>query len=1000
MPIHGPNQRFAALLAVLAALTGQSLAAQSLTAGGLIATISDDHGAPLKGVTVTIEHGGTAFRILETDRAGQVVVRSIPIGRYHVLAEQLGFQPVRALGASVVSGAVTSLRIRLIRRPPPINSVVEQPAEARIAASTTGETLDSHELSLFDRRRDVTDASRALSSVDAPRDGRDGFVASAGGLRPLFSRLMVDGVEETLLRHPGLPGDAASAPLWSRDGTAQALSSFFPQDVEFRPASGTLLSTTSERGSSAFRFRPYAAFSGAKLGGAHADNPGDSSATSLEAGVSVGGPIKGDTVTWFLRADYRQLEQPSADPFVVGSTNPASGILAAAQRLGGRDVAPWLAPTVRSWKGGSAVGRIDWRLGKRSELAMRAGAASWAEDNPQAGTEPVNGAGARLEARDLSTSVALSVSGDSWLSESRIGVRTAKRDWFGAALPFSGLVGEGFALGGAGTLPGLFKETALEVNEAVTIASGPHTFKIGGNAQRRSVTYDWMPGSAGRYEFGSASEFAAGRGSYYQAVRTGAAPDIKLTTLSFFLEDTWRATSALSLFAGVHFQKSALPTDAIGVSTIWRDASGVKNQLIPVRQKRFAPRGGFTYALGDAGRTLLRGEAGLLPGQYDLASFAEVVQYDGDVSVRRLTGALRWPRTGEASTAPFVGPSITFYGNNVRAPRTVKGELGLTHDLGHGTSFGVTGGYGHTDYLLRREDVNRSVAPLSTSSDGRSIWGSLEQYGALLTPGVGSNHRFREVDFAYGLTSTGYSDYYSATVNVDRRVLRGLQLLASYTYSKTTDNVIGQLSADPADRLSPFADGRGAADWDGGRSDLDIPHRIAATAEYRTAGSIPITVAARYRFRSGLPFTPGFQRGVDANGDGSSGNDPAFLANTISGMSELLGRESCLSAQAGAFAKRNSCREQGVHALDLRGEVGLPVGGARHVALTLDAFNVVGTETGLVDHAAVLVSPAGAITVDAGGRTVLPLVANTNFGKLLARRGEGRLLRVGIRVEN
>ncbi|MES2304395.1 MAG: carboxypeptidase regulatory-like domain-containing protein [Gemmatimonadota bacterium] len=990
--------RHVALFAVFSGLAAPSLAAQSLTAGGLVATVTDDRGTPLRGVSVTIEHRGTAFRILETDRAGQVNLRSIPVGHYNILAEQLGFQPIRAIDAAVVTGALTSVRFTLVRRPPPINSVTEQPANATITATTSGNALDADALRAFDRRRDLTDASRSFSTVDPPRDGRDGFVASAGGLGPRFSRLMVDGVEETLLRHPGLPGDAASAPLWSRDGIAQALVSFFPQDVEFRPAGGALLSATSARGDGRFRFHPYAAFSGAKLGGASADNPADSSATSLEAGLAMSGALKGDTATWFLRADYRQLEQPSADPLVAGTGDPIASLLTVAQTVGGRDVSAWLSPTVRSWKGGSALGRVDFRVGKSADISVRGGGASWTEENLQAGTEAVNGAGSKLAASDFSSSAALTLTGDDWVSESRVGVRSSKRDWTGASLPFTGIVNSGFAFGGASTLPGNFKESAFELNEAITFLSGKHTFKVGGNAQSRKSTYDWMPGSGGRYDFGSAADFAAGRGSYYQALRATAAPQISVTTLSLFVEDNWRASSRLQLSAGFRFQKSALPTDLIGESKIWGDASGLNNQLVPVRQKVVGPRGGFTLALDAANRTSLRGEAGLLPGQHDITTFAEVVQFDGDVSVRRATGALAWPKTGEPSAAPFVGPSIAFYGPDVRAPRTFKGELGLTHDLGGGTSFSITGGYGHTDYLLRREDINRSVAPLSTNSDGRSIWGTLEQYGALLTPTVGSNHRFREIDFAYGISSTGYSDYYAATLGFEHRVSRGLQLMASYTYSKTQDNVVGQLSADPADRLSPFADGRGAANWDAGRSDLDIPHRLVATAEYRSTGTNPIALSARYRFRSGLPFTPGFQRGVDANGDGATGNDPAFLGSSIAGMSELAGRESCLSGAG--FAKRNSCREKGVHGLDLRAEVGLPVGGARRVALTLDGFNVIATETGLVDHAAVLVNPTGTISTDGTGHTVLPLLANTNFGKLLVRRGEGRLLRVGIRVEN
>ena len=61
---------------------------------------------------------------------------------------------------------------------------------------------------------------------------------------------------------------------------------------------------------------------------------------------------------------------------------------------------------------------------------------------------------------------------------------------------------------------------------------------------------------------------------------------------------------------------------------------------------------------------------------------------------------------------------------------------------------------------------------------------------------------------------------------------------------------------------------------------------------------------------------------------------------------------------------------------------------------------MVGSTTGLYDHAAVLVNPNATITTDAGGHTVLPLIANPSFGQLLSRRGEPRVIRVGIRMEN
>jgi hypothetical protein len=159
-----------------------------------------------------------------------------------------------------------------------------------------------------------------------------------------------------------------------------------------------------------------------------------------------------------------------------------------------------------------------------------------------------------------------------------------------------------------------------------------------------------------------------------------------------------------------------------------------------------------------------------------------------------------------------------------------------------------------------------------------------------------------------------------------------------------------------------------------------------------------LTLGARWRWRSGLPFTPGFRPGVDANGDGSGNNDPVSR-QAVAGLSGLLESAGC-DAPAGDFAERNSCREEAVQALDAELGLRLPVGGARRVTLTLSAFNLVSTATGIVDRAAVLVDPDDSIGTDANGRLTLPLILNDNFGELLTRRNDPRTIRIGLRVEN
>jgi hypothetical protein len=246
------------------------------------------------------------------------------------------------------------------------------------------------------------------------------------------------------------------------------------------------------------------------------------------------------------------------------------------------------------------------------------------------------------------------------------------------------------------------------------------------------------------------------------------------------------------------------------------------------------------------------------------------------------------------------------------------------------------------------------------------------------------------------LSSTGYSEQQYATVAVEHHATGGLSVVASYAWSRTEDNLIGQLSGDPADRVTPFV-GR-VEDWSDGRSDLDVPHRVVVRAGYQAPGNGPLSLAARWRWRSGLPYTPGFPPGVDINGDGSSRNDPVGL-QSVEGLGGLLSGAGCDAGGSG-FAPRNVCREDAVHALDLGLGIRLPIGGARRLVLSVDAFNVVASATGIVDRAAVLVDPERGITTDPDGRLRLPLVRNDHFGELSSRRTAPRTIRFGLRVEH
>jgi outer membrane receptor protein involved in Fe transport len=978
--------RLALLLALGLFAPTATAAGQSLTSAALSGVVRDSRGVAIRAASVTVEQGGAVYRILTADAAGRFTLSSLPAGRYSLLVEQVGYQPVRVTGIPLAVGREQYVRVELPQRPPPVLAVEEQPFRGATASGIVlGDALDR-----FDRRRDITDITRDASMVDLTLDGRRGFVSAANGMAPAASRLMVDGLEELLLRHPGEPGEPAIAPLFARDGIAQAELMTFGLDAELRSSPGALLTAQTARGDGRFRFAPYGTFSGAALGGAAADNAGDSSATSIQAGFAASGAIKGDTASWFVRLDYQQLQQPTAEPFALGGRELASAIEAIAP---GTSPAA-LSPPVRTWNGVTGSGRMDWRFGDWSRLAVRFGLANWTEDAPQLGRTLTSGAGSRLESSDLSGAVSFTTGGLAWTSETRLGVRASERDWRGASDGQTSILAEGAAFGTAASLPGRFEEGMVELAQALSYRYLAHRFRVGVQAATRSFTHDWWANSAGRTEFGDLTQFELGRGSFVRAEADGAAPDLSVTEAAFFAQDVWRATPTLELTVGVRYAVQQLPEDEITLNTEWGIRTGVPNLLMPETKGVFAPRGGVRWDPSGDGRTLINLAAGISPGRHDLATLSEVVRSSRGVNVSRAVGDL-----GSAGSATETNaPTLTLYGPEVRMPRSFFTEASLARVLGAGTTLHLRASYAHTDYLLRRDDLNLVPGAVATDADGRTLRGTLVQQGGLITALPGTNRRFAEFDHVFAMSSPGFADHYAMTLGVTRDLGRGLMLDGSYTWSRTEDNLVGQLESDPADRLSPFAGSAEQAAWDEGRSDLDIPHRVAVQARFATPGENPLTLGARWRYRSGLPFTPGFRRGVDANGDGAGANDPVALSS-VTGLAGLLSGAGCASGSNG-FAERNSCREDAVQALDLHASIGLPLGGARRVRLTLDAFNVVASETGIIDRAAVLVDPAGSITMNAAGRTVLPLVLNDNFGGLLARRGDPRTLRIGLRVEN
>ena len=168
----------------------------------------------------------------------------------------------------------------------------------------------------------------------------------------------------------------------------------------------------------------------------------------------------------------------------------------------------------------------------------------------------------------------------------------------------------------------------------------------------------------------------------------------------------------------------------------------------------------------------------------------------------------------------------------------------------------LSGGYHHTDYLLRRSDINLPNAPLALTSEGAADLRHLVQQGGMISRSR-QQPAVRYLRYGHEMAPTGFSDYYEAGLESRGAPLRALLRRLIYLFPRpTTGNQPGDRRS--ADQLSPFPNDPAGS---GGFGDAPFRHSSPGAGLCRLPDrrKYPIRFGLRYR-RSGLPFTQGSRR--------------------------------------------------------------------------------------------------------------------------------------------
>jgi len=346
--------------------------------------------------------------------------------------------------------------------------------------------------------------------------------------------------------------------------------------------------------------------------------------------------------------------------------------------------------------------------------------------------------------------------------------------------------------------------------ETLSFQPGRHSFKFGFDWRRLNPYSD--SGSYRRqFRYANIGQLAA------DLAPTGAlfAPDVVMEPLfsnwSGFAQDTWRVNDRLTLTYGLRYEVVPSPKEANGKmpATAVNLDDAAKVALAPANSpfyatdwSNWAPRVGAALRLNQQGTWMLRGGYGLF---YDLG-----YGFTGNAFSTSL-----WPytRTATYSNVPYADPRMSAqpapvsldppyarvfaYQENFRTPRVAQYNVTLARQLTASDQF--------------------TLAYVGASGRRLARIEQLRRY----------NPAFTRID---AVRSNAESSYHAMQAQYERRLAKGLQALASYTWSKSLDTAsdesINNFQA-PALRLDPRQDR--------GPSSFDVRHMANVVLSYQVA---------------------------------------------------------------------------------------------------------------------------------------------------------------------
>lgn len=356
------------------------------------------------------------------------------------------------------------------------------------------------------------------------------------------------------------------------------------------------------------------------------------------------------------------------------------------------------------------------------------------------------------------------------------------------------------------------RQQQINVNDNLLFQTGAHLLKFGVDFRR--LTPGFGPPEYLQSTIFASIAAAVGASTTIGAVQAALPVDSEFNNYSLFAQDTWRPNERLSMTYGVRWDYNPAPSGSASNGFRPFAVQGLDNlatlslappgtPLYHATANNFAPRAGFAYRFlkSAKGDSVIRAGAGVF---YDLGNgpagnaFGQFFPF---VAVKLNSGA-SFPLTGANAAPPAitgglpVTSPITAFPSTLKLPYTYDANLSFEQAMGSNQTLTLSyvGAFGHS--LLRTDQYLGRPLPATFAS------------------------------LVLATSNAGYSKYNALQAQMRRRAAKGLDLLASYTWSHSLDNISSDaIPSVPGQFIGPRTDY--------GSSDFDIRHTGALALDYQ-----------------------------------------------------------------------------------------------------------------------------------------------------------------------